>query len=103
MFIEEITDHRVTNDAIPKDKATYITKNGRRRKVRTTRGWEFYVRWRGGSGDWISLKDLKDSYPIDLAQYAIDNNLQTEAAFAWWGPYGQRKKRIIIKKLKSKY
>ena len=103
MFIDEITDHRVTKDAIPKDQATYTTKSGQRRNVRTTRGWEFYVRWRGGSGDWISLKDLKDSYPIDLAQYAIDNNLQTEAAFAWWVPYVQRKKRIIIKKLKSKY
>ena len=103
MFIEEITDHRITKDAIPKNKATYTTKSGRHRKVRTTRGWEFYVQWRGGSGDWVSLKDLKDSYPIDLAQYAIDNKLETEAAFAWWVPYVQRKKRIIIQKLKSKY
>ena len=103
MFIDEIIDHRATKDAITKDKATYITKTGRTRKVRTTRGWELYVQWKDGSGDWVSLKDLKDSYPIELAQYAVDNNLQTEAAFAWWVPYVQRKRRLIIGKLKSKY
>ena len=103
MFIDEIIDHRVNKDAITKDKATYTTKTGRTRKVRTTRGWELYVQWRDGSGDWVSLKDLKDSYPIELAQYAVDNNLQTEAAFAWWVPYVQRKRRLIIGKLKSKY
>ena len=38
-----------------------------------------------------------------LGSYAVDNNLQTEAAFAWWVPYVQRKRRLIIGKLKSKY
>ena len=58
MFIDEIIDHRVNKDAITKDKATYTTKTGRTRKVRTTRGWELYVQWRDGSGDWVSLKAI---------------------------------------------
>ena len=61
------------------------------------------MQWKGGSGDWVALKDLKNTYPIELAQYAIDNGIQDEAAFAWWIPYVQRKKRHIINKVKSKY
>ena len=45
------------------------------------------MRWKGGSGDWVTLKDLKESYLVPLADYAIANALQDEPAFAWWIPY----------------
>ena len=51
---------------------------------RTTRGWEFYVRWKGGYGDWIAMKDFKDSYPVTLADYAFANDTQEEPDFTWW-------------------
>ena len=50
----------------------------------TTRGWEVFVSWKDGSSDWISLKDLKDSYPVQLAEYAIASGISDEPAFAWW-------------------
>ena len=43
MLIDEIQDHCVTKDAIPKSKGTYETKRGLDKKIRTTRGWEVYV------------------------------------------------------------
>ena len=74
-----------------------------KRKKRTTQGWEICVQWKDGSTNWIALKDLKDSYPVDLAEYAVINKIQNEPAFAWWVPYVLRKRKIIIAKLRSKY
>ena len=51
LMIEEIEDHRNNSDAVPKEKGTIITPSGLERKKRTTKGWEFSVRWKEGSGD----------------------------------------------------
>jgi len=62
MLISEIQEHRSISEAISRERGHIIRKNGTRTKVRTTTGWELYVIWKDGSGDWICLKDLKDSY-----------------------------------------
>ena len=49
------------------------------------------------------MKDLKDSHPIELAEYAMANNLQHEPTFAWWVPYTLKKRKAILRKVKSKY
>ena len=103
LLLDEIIDHRSLKDAIPASEGTYKTKHGAVRKKRTTRGWEICVRWKDGSSDWIALKDLKDSYPIELAEYAAVNKIQGEPAFAWWVPYVFKKRKNTISKLKSKY
>ena len=69
----------------------------------TTKGQELCVNWKDGSSNWVALKDLKESYPIELAQYSINNNIDHHPAFAWWVPYVEKKKKIIISKIKSKY
>ena len=74
-----------------------------KRKKRTTRGWEICVQWKDGSTNWIALKDLKDSYPVDLSNYAVTNKIQDEPAFAWWVPYVIGKQKRFIAKLRSKY
>ena len=60
-----------------------------------------YVRWKGGSGDWVSLKDLKESYPVLVADNAMANDLLFEPAFVWWIPYTLKKRTTIIGKIKS--
>lgn len=103
LFLAEISDHRTGPDAIPKSQGTFTTQHGSVRKKRTTRGWQLYVLWKDGSGDWIELKDLKDSYPVQLADYAESQGLSEEPAFAWWVPHVLRKRKRIISKLKTKY
>ena len=103
LLLQEIEDHRTTPDAITIENGTYETKLGLKKKIRTTKGWEFYVRWKGGSGDWVTMKDLKDSYPVPLADYAVNNAIQDQPAFAWWVPYTLRKRVSIIAKVKSKF
>jgi hypothetical protein len=103
MLIDEIEDHHTTDDAIPIDQGTFPTPLGMKRRRRTTIGWKLFVRWKDGSSTWISLKDLKDTYPVELADYAIDNKTQDEPAFAWWVPYVLGKRIAIISKLRSKF
>ena len=43
LSLDEIEDHRVLEDAIPKNKGTYTTKQGTTRQKRTTRGWDLLV------------------------------------------------------------
>ena len=103
LLIYEIEDNRVDESAVPKSEGTYTTGLGLHRKKWMTRGWEFYARWKGGSGDWIAMKYLKGLYPIPLANYAVENDIQEEPAFAWWVPFTLKKRILMIKKIKSKY
>ena len=50
-----------------------------------------------------TLKIVKESNPIELADYAVNNKIDNEPAFKWWVPYTLRKRERIIKKVKSKY
>eukprot|EP00978_Attheya_sp_CCMP212_P008877 scaffold20848_cov68-Attheya_sp.AAC.1 len=103
MMLDKIIDHRILESAIPKSKGTYETQRGLTQNVRTTKGWEICVQWKDGSTDWIALKDLKESYPVELAEYAINSKIDDEPAFAWWVPYTMKKRERIISKVKSKY
>jgi hypothetical protein len=49
------------------------------------------------------VKDLKESYPVELANYAVIRGLQDEPAFAWWTPYVLKKLKCTLQEVKSKY
>jgi hypothetical protein len=61
------------------------------------------VEWKDGASDWIPLKDLKDSNPVKLAEYAVANEIDREPAFFWWVPHVLKKRNRIIFKLKKQY
>merc|ERR1712107_143636 len=71
--------------------------------METTKGWHVNIQWKDGSTTWIKLKDVKDSYPVELAEFAKENGISEEPAFAWWVPFTLKKKARIISKIKSKY
>ena len=68
---KEIEDHRKTSDAIPKSQGTFETSGGIERKKRTAQGLEFLVGWKGGSSDWVTPKESKESHPVQLSDCAI--------------------------------
>jgi hypothetical protein len=103
LMLDEIIDHRTNGNEVPLLHGYSTSSNGKRRRKLTTRGWELCVLWKDGSTNWIALKDLKDSYPIELSEYAINNKIDKQPAFAWWVPYVQQKKTVILSKIKSKY
>ena len=103
LLIDEIEDYRTNEEAILSAQGTYKTKYGFDRNKRTTKRWEFSVKWKDGYGDWVAMKDLKDSYPVPLADYSMSNILQDEPVFAWWVPYILKKHIAVISKIKTKY
>ena len=62
----------------------------------------FLVRWRDSSETWVKLADLKESHPVELAEYATARGISGEPAFAWWVPYTLRKRDVIISAVKSR-
>ena len=103
MMLDEIIDHRCDQHAVIKEDAFYHTKHGVKRRKFTTKGWQLCVTWKDGSTQWIELKDLKNSYPVQLADYAVSNKIDDEPAFAWWVPHTIKKRKIILGRVKSKY
>jgi len=102
VLIDEIIGHRTTGDEVKQADAFVETKSGRRRRI-TTKGWEILVRWKDGSETWVPLKDMKESYPVQLAEYAVQARVHEEPAFAWWVRDVLRKRERIVAKVKSKY
>ena len=101
--MREIVDHEKSNEAlVDDDNAYYSTKSGRKPK-RTTKGWKFLVEWKDGLTSWVPLVDMKESYPIQVADYATTNNLANEPAFRWWVPFVLKKRERILRKVKTKY
>jgi hypothetical protein len=71
-----------------------------------TYGWKICCQWKDGSMTWESLKDLKESHPLEMAEYAVMQGIEREPAFIWWVPQVlQLRKHIIsfVKKQKMSY
>ena len=103
LLIDKLKDYQINEEAILTNQGTYKTISGFDRKIRTTKVWEFYDRWQDGSGNWIKMKNLKDSYPVPFDDYSVANRLQVEPTFAWWVPYIPKKIIAIIGKIKYKF
>ena len=103
LLMNEIIDHRADDSALRGTDGFVTIRNGNRVPKKTTRGWELLVMWRDGSSQWIKLKDIKDSYPVQVAEYTDANKIATEPAFNWWVQDILRKRNRIVSKVKTKY
>jgi len=83
-LLREISDHRKKADALNVADGSYRTRAGNPVPKRTTRGWKLLLEWIDGSMDWVKLSEVKESYPIQLAEYAVANGISHEPAFNWW-------------------
>ena len=70
---------------------------------KTTRGWKLQVEWKDGSSEWVPLKLLKDTNPVELAEYVVSNKIEEKPAFYWWVHDVLWRRKRIISKLKRKY
>ena len=103
VLFDAVIDHRVDGSELQQDDAFIISANGGRRRKSTTKGWEILLQWKDGSTSWEALKDVKEAYPVQLAEYALQRQISKAPAFAWWTPYVLKKRNAIISKVKSKY
>ena len=103
LLFKEIVGHRKDGDAVPRDEGFILGQNGNKHPKRTTKGWQIAVELMDGSQVWMPLKDVKDGYPIDLAEYAVAQGIENEPAFHWWVPQTLNHMRRMINKVKKKY
>jgi hypothetical protein len=61
------------------------------------------LEWKDGSSSWLPLLEFKESHPIEVTEYAVNNKIASEATFAWWVPHVLWKRDCIIKKMNKHY
>ena len=81
----------------------YVEVKGKQHLKKTTRGWEFCVQWKDSTTSWARLADLKESNPIEVAEYAMTQGIDHEPAFDWWVPHTLRKRSRIIAAVSKRY
>jgi hypothetical protein len=59
--------------------------------------------WQDGSTTWHALSDIKNFFPVQLAEYAIHNKLENEPVFWWWIKSTMHHKEHFLKAVKSRY
>jgi hypothetical protein len=96
-LLKSIVNHRKDNTAVPKTEGFYTTTSGASKRKITTKGWEIQVTWDDGTSSWVPLSDIKESNPIELAEYAISRQIHDEPAFSWWVNHTLRKRNRLIK------
>ena len=102
-MLKSIVDYRVDKScAILKKNGMVLDCFGRKRPRKTTIGWELLVMWNDGSQSWIPLKYLKESNPVDVADFAKAQGIADEPAFTWWVPHTLRKRDVIISSIKAR-
>ena len=102
-IFDSIIDHRTDGTEVLLKDSIIISKNGGRRKRETTKGWEILIQWKDGSTTWEKLKDIKECYPSEMADYAVDKSIHNAPAFIWWVPHVFNKRNRIVSKVKAKY
>ncbi len=97
LLLKDVIAHEKEASALSSDQLKAMKRRY------TTKGWKFCCLWTDGSTSWEPLRNLKESNPIELAEYAESHNLLDEPAFAWWARHVLRRRKRIIQKVKSRY
>ena len=70
LLLDRIVDFKMNQHAVQMaDKDTII--HVRKYQKKTTKGWHLCVNWKDGTSTWERLADLKESYPIEVAEFSV--------------------------------
>jgi hypothetical protein len=84
--------------------AMTLIKHGSNKKVRkTTKGWHLCVEWKDGTTSWERLSDIKESNPVEVAEYSANKSLLNSPAFVWLAPHVLQKRTIISVAVTKRY
>ena len=92
--MEAIVDNKIPGDAV-QNEGMYFMLRGREHMKRT-KGWMLCVQWKDKSMSWEKLSDMKESYPVEVPEYATALGIQDEPTFALWTKAVLRKRQWII-------
>ncbi|GFH47961.1 hypothetical protein CTEN210_14370 [Chaetoceros tenuissimus] len=101
-MLEGILDHDVDGTQVKRDDSFVTTPSGAKRRRKSTQGWSLKILWNDGSKAWVPLAILKESNPIEVAEYAKAMNIIDDPSFVWWAPHVLKKRNHIISKVEAR-
>ena len=100
-LFDSLVDFRRCTTALCYSDQRARKADGRTFMHRSTKGWQLCVQWKDGLTSWEKLSDLKESHPIEVAEYTVVQSLELEPAFNWWVPQVLKKRERIIALVKK--
>ena len=101
-LLELIINHSPDGRAVHGDGGWTTAKNGRKLRKHTTKGCFMWVEWKDGTKTWVTLKDMKESYPIQVEEYSKANKIMSDPDFTWWSTFTLNKQEQIIGAVKNR-
>ena len=83
-LLECILDHEKTRDALSSDDERLVSDKGKH--IHSIDGRFFQLLWNDGNNEWVPLQEVRESNPIELAEYVRAKRLHEEPAFKLWVP-----------------
>ena len=105
-MMRSILDHKTDGTEVPKEDGWIRRKSESsqpRERRKTTKGWFLLVEWVDGTETWEPLSQVKESYPLEVCDYAHGNKIDDEPAFAWWVHQFKKEKKRVLSKVKKRY
>ena len=101
ILLEELVDWRKDGNALSMEDQKIVVK-GRPSLRRSTAGWQICCQWKDGSTSWEKLSDLKESHPVQMAEFAVAQGIAHEPAYNWWVQHVMKKRDRIIALVKRR-
>jgi hypothetical protein len=83
-LLDKIIDHPSDGMAWTIENGYMVGPNGNHVPKKFSRGRSLLVNWKDGLSDWVNSKDVKDLYPVQVAEYAVTNRIGEEPFYKWW-------------------
>jgi len=100
VLLDTIMDyHKDQPVAVARDAQVTIV-DGKKTIKRSTRGWELCCEWKDGSTSWQKAVRLKESHPLQVAEFAFAAQFAHEPVFNWWVNWVLKKRDRIISLVK---
>ena len=83
-LMEGIVDYlKDESMAVSREDKHITIKSGQQQLRCTTAGWKLLVHWKDGMESWAMLADMKQSHPVETAEFTRARGISDQAAFAW--------------------
>jgi hypothetical protein len=100
--MEGIVDHKTDGNAV-EPAYMFITHGSNNKVIKTTKGWNLCVEWKDGTTSWEHMMDLKESNPVEVAEYSAMKSLIDAPDYVWWTPHFLKMHSRIIAAVKKCY
>ena len=81
--LDSIVDDRKDINAVDKSDMRLRTKSGQQRLRHTVSGWYLLTLWKNGEEECVPLNRLKQSLPLETAEFAVAIGINDKTAFKW--------------------